>query len=262
MRRAIISGVWRLARAEGALLSFALIFVPYACFSRGVLPAIILALPIIPIAMCTFILNDINDIERDAINHPDRPLPSGSLSTGFAAALYLTLFATSLILVRALVAEGVQYVYLFGFLVAVNYATIVNHLPKLKTPYVAFASVIPFEIVNAAAGQRVVPYTFMAATFLFMLGREILMDIRDERGDGPTLAKALPANVSAAIAFGLQLTGITAMTALASAPTRIGSLVLIVGICGMTILLWRRGRQRLAINLMKAQMVLAIVLLT
>lgn len=257
----IIGSVWRLSRAEGALLAFALILVPYIINVGGFWPAIWLALPIIPIAMCTFILNDINDIERDSINHPHRPLPSGLLSIRVAALIYLILFIASLVLVRTMIGERVQYIYLLGFLIAINYATIVNHIPVLKNAYVAFACLIPFEIVNTAADRAVVPLAFMAGVFLFMLGREMLMDIRDTSGDGPTLVKMLPVTMAPVVAFALQLAGIVALATLATNLIRLSTLLPIIVLWLVTIAVWHAEHQRAAINLMKIQMVLAIGLL-
>ena len=95
MRRSLFGALWRLSRAEGCLLAFVLVLLPHYLSGGDLWPSVGLALPILPIATCTFILNDINDIERDAVNHPSRPLPSGTISVKYAAAFYTALFILS-----------------------------------------------------------------------------------------------------------------------------------------------------------------------
>src|SRR5215213_715526 len=86
----------RLTRADGSLLAFLLFFVPCYVHLRDPAHSIALALPIFLIISSTFILNNINDVERDRVNHPTRPLPSGLISLGFATLLYGILFLAAL----------------------------------------------------------------------------------------------------------------------------------------------------------------------
>jgi 4-hydroxybenzoate polyprenyltransferase len=261
MRRSLVAIIWKLSRAEGGFLAAALVFLPYYLHTHDVWESMVLALPIFPMTMCTFILNDINDIERDIVNHPDRPIPNGSISIGAAAGVYMLLFVLSLVLVAELIVPGVQYVYLLGFIVAINYGTIVNHIPRLKNFYVAFASLIPLAIVNAAGNRIMIPWTFSIAVFLFVLGKEMLMDVRDMAGDGPTLAKAFPLGFSR-VAFALQAAGIVALGLSARGALHVVAVAIIVGIFAAAVVYWRlEGHRRRLLNIMKLQMVLAVLLL-
>src|SRR4051812_22509263 len=96
------SPVWtfmRLSRMATCTFAFLVVFASYYAFSANFLESVQLAAPLLPIAMATFILNDINDFERDQINHPDRPLPSRSIAIQTAAAIYIFLFGLSIVLV-------------------------------------------------------------------------------------------------------------------------------------------------------------------
>src|SRR5687768_4747212 len=106
MSLSLISSVLRLSRASTCALAFALVFLPSYFHTRELWPSVALAIPIFSIAMCMFILNDINDVERDRINHPRRPLPVGSITIDTAAIVYLVLFSVSLALVRVLIETG------------------------------------------------------------------------------------------------------------------------------------------------------------
>jgi len=262
MSHSLITNVLKLSRASTCALAFALVFLPYYFHTRELWPSVALAIPIFSIAMCMFILNDINDIERDRINHPGRPIPAGAITVETAAIVYLMLFGVSLALVRVLIETSAHYVYLLGFLLAINYNTIVNNVPKLKTPYVAFTATIPVFIVNTAAGGAVIPISLAAAIFLFVLGREILMDLQDSPGDGLTLAKSFSIRAACIVAFALQAVAMLALGLHLSNPVRLISLALILLMFVFVLVRWKVAASRpFLINLMKLQLVAALVFL-
>jgi len=212
--------------------------------------------------MCMFILNDINDIERDRINHPKRPLPVGSITVETAAVVYLTLFSVSHALVWVLIETSVHYIYLLGFLLAINYNTVVDYLPRMKNVYVALTSLVPVIIVNTAASARLIPISIAVALFLFVFGREILMDLQDSSGDGLTLAKALPARTATTVAFVLQGVAILMLGFHLSNPIRIVSLALIFLLYLVILLRWGENASRqLLINLMKLELLASLAFL-
>ena len=262
MSHSLIAAILKLSRASTCALAFALVFLPYYFHTLELWPSVALAIPIFPIAMCMFILNDINDIERDRINHPRRPIPAGSITVETAAIVYLLLFGLSLALIRVLIETSAHYFYLLGFLLAINYNTIVNNLPKLKTPYVALTATIPVFIVNTAARTAVIPISIAAAIFLFVLGREILMDLQDAPGDGLTLAKSLSAKAASILAFALQAVAMLALGLHLSNPVRLIALSLILVMFVFVLVRWRIAASRqFLINFMKLQLVAALVFL-
>jgi len=262
MSHSLIASVLKLSRASTCALAFALVFLPSYFHTRELWPSVGLALPIFSIAMCMFILNDINDVERDLVNHPRRPIPAGLITIGAATIVYLVLFALSLLLVRVLIQPNVHYIYLIGFLLAINYNTIVDNLPKLKNLYVAFTVLVPVFIVNTAAESPVISISIAAALFLFVLGREILMDLQDSAGDGSTLAKSIPTTIANTAAFVLQAAAILVLGLHLSNPIRLLSLTLILFIFIFVLVRWKMAASRqFLINLMKIQLLAALTFL-
>jgi 4-hydroxybenzoate polyprenyltransferase len=262
MSHPLIHSVLRLSRVSTSALAFAMVFLPYYIRTRDLWSSLVLATPIFTIAMCMFILNDINDIERDRINHPRRPLPAGSISIETAAIIYLLLFGLSLALVRVLIESGVHFIYLVGFLLAINYNTIVNNVPKLKNPYVAFTATIPVFIVNSALGTPAISKSIAATVFLFVFGREMLMDVHDAPGDGQTLAKSLNSERAAVMAFVMQATAMILLGLHLTSAMRVISLGLISLLFVFILLRWKAAQARpFLINLMKLQLVAALAFL-
>jgi len=259
MGQALVPSLLKLSRAATSALVFAMVFVPYYVRTWDLWSSIVLATPIFTIAMCIFILNDINDVERDRINHPHRALPTGAISVKTAGIVYLLLFGISLILVRILIESGVHFVYLASFLLAINYNTIVNNLPKLKNPYVAFTTTVPLFIVNSALETATIPASVAIAMFLFVFGREMLMDVHDAPGDGETLAKWLTARRAAVIAFFLQAGAMVVLGLQLTSALRIISLSLILLLFAYILTRWTRPQARRSlIHLMKVQLVIAL----
>lgn len=252
-------GLLRLSRAATSALAFAMVFLPYYVRTRDLWSSVMVATPIFTIATCMFILNDMNDVERDRINHPRRPLPTGSVTVGTAAIIYLLLFGTSLILVRVLIERGVHFIYLAGLLLAINYNTVVNNLPKLKNPYVALTATVPVFIVNSALATPAIPASVAIAIFLFVFGREMLMDVHDAPGDGHTLAKSLTTGRAAIIAFTLQAMAMGVLGLHLTSSLRTISLGLILLLFAYSVARWKRPQARLfLIQVMKLQLIVAL----
>src|SRR5688572_25750894 len=87
------------------------------------------ATPLLFISMCTFIANDLNDRERDEINHPERPLPSGHVTPAFAATLYFGSLAAALFATRYWVREDIAFWYYLLIALSVSYGHVVDALP-------------------------------------------------------------------------------------------------------------------------------------
>ena len=251
----------RLGRTSSSALAFLTILVPAYVHTEEIWFSIGLAAPIFPMSMCTFILNDINDVERDCVNHPDRPLPARDISIFTAAVVYILLFVVSLTSVRALVPESTHYVYLVGFLLAVNYSTIVNNLPLLKNPYAAAATTTPILVVNSAIAPPPISLMIWLAVFLFIWGRELLMDVEDMAGDGLTWPKLTGRSRAGYLAGGLQGAAIVSLGIAADTLPRQISFMAILILAALAAHWWRKDCGRRSIKLMKAQLVLALVFL-
>jgi len=151
------------------------------------------------------VVNDIFDIEVDAVNAPDRPLVSGVVSV--RAAYILSVFLVVLGLAFS-VLEGV-----FAFVIAVVFALIAmiyNSKLKVYGVYgnilVALCVVAPFLYGMAIAGGiDLVVIAFSIMAFLVNVAREIVKDTMDIEGDLRRGVKTLPMKIgvkkSAYIAF-------------------------------------------------------------
>jgi 4-hydroxybenzoate polyprenyltransferase len=118
------------------------------------------------------------------------------------------LFVAALATTRLFIPVGVQYYFLLYFLLANNYNTVVNNIVSLKNPYAALCHALPILLVFEVCGSGSVPYLLTPSVFLFSLGREIMMDLRDVDGDGATLVKLVSSKVAQIIAFTLQSLGV------------------------------------------------------
>ncbi len=148
-------------------------------------------------------LNDVMDIEIDAINRPDRPLPSGQITLGSAK---LGVYATGLLSLFSLVGAGLiaasgdmglenwihaLAIWLIALLLLVNYETSKYPFLGLKDRglpgNMAISLAVGLVILFGAAGVSK-PFDNRAISvfiigFLYNLSREIVKDIEDMDGD-------------------------------------------------------------------------------
>jgi geranylgeranylglycerol-phosphate geranylgeranyltransferase len=210
--------------------------------------------------MCTFIINDLDDAEKDKTNHPERPLPSHRVSPSFVATIYYTCLAAAMVTIRLCVTSSdVALLYYFGLVMAINYRYVVSYLPLLKSLYVACASTLPVWIVKAyyPADGRLTGVA--VALLLFVLGREMCMDVRDRRGDAVTIMHDVNANNVVKAAFACQLAGLVVISL--QLTNLVGFLLLFVmaALVIFAIYAWFLQRRRiLATALMKVVMYIGL----
>ena len=92
--------IFRLTRVDSSVLGFLSLFVPIYARTNNLGLSFGRAIPLLFIWMCTFIGNDLDDLERDQINHPDRPLPKRLINLSVAALLYFLCLGMALFLTR------------------------------------------------------------------------------------------------------------------------------------------------------------------
>ncbi|MBZ5509193.1 MAG: UbiA family prenyltransferase [Acidobacteriia bacterium] len=173
----------RLIHLDSCITPFLAILIPVFLRSNDVALSFGRAMPILFIVVCTFIANDLADVEKDKVNHPNRPLPSGQITPTIAAILYFIALFSALFLIRHYIPESVAFWYYLLTAMSISYRYIVDCIPGLKAPYVAAtAAVLPLMIASwYPNGARL--YFVASATFLFIVGKEICLDIRDRPGD-------------------------------------------------------------------------------
>jgi geranylgeranylglycerol-phosphate geranylgeranyltransferase len=212
--------------------------------------------------MCTFISNDLSDIERDRINHPDRPLPSGYLAPSFVTVIYFTCLTLALFTTHRFVQTPISFLYylLLSFCISYNY--IVAHLPLFKATYVAGASSVPILILAAYYPTEKALYPIALALFAFMLGRELCKDILDRAGDPESILQRIPANHVAMFAFSSQAFALAILTVGIDDVYHLLDLICMTALFGLSYRLWFRQEQRVeAVGLMKLSLFLGLYFL-
>ena len=142
------------------------------------------------------VINDFFDAEIDAINRPDRPIPSGSVSRGAARGFAVTLFLAG-ILVSFFTNFLCIGITIFNALLLIAYAAKLKTTPLIGNIVVAYLSASIFLFGGALNGLdgliRIIPIA--AITFFAMLSRELLKDAEDVEGDRAGGADTVPIRI-------------------------------------------------------------------
>jgi geranylgeranylglycerol-phosphate geranylgeranyltransferase len=188
-------GYFRLVRPANAAIAFASVLgggiVTVRSWSVG-LPVFRGALAAALILGAGNALNDVFDAGIDAVNRPDRPVPSGSISSKGALALSIVLFAGGIGLAWTL-SSGARAIAVVNSVLLAAYARYSKRMPVAGNILVAAltASVFPFS--GAILGRVGTEIAVLAVSAFFaMLAREILKDIEDLPGDEKAGAATIP----------------------------------------------------------------------
>ncbi len=202
------AGFFTIIRPANAVMAGVASVVAYLVATGTLVPAAGLLLIVVTlITAAGNVINDYYDAEIDAVNRPDRPIPSGQVSRTaalwFAVLLFCAGIAASLFTNAICIAFAVA-----NSLLLVFYAARLKSLPVAGNVSVAYLSGSMFLFGGAFAGMdgliRLVPIAVM--TFLAMMARELLKDAEDVEGDKAGGASTLPIRIgvkkTATIAFG------------------------------------------------------------
>ena len=249
----ILRAILRLTRIDSSLLGFLAIFLPLLVRTTDAALSFRRAIPLLFICVCTFIANDLDDIDRDRVNHPERPLPSRHLTPTVAVILYFMFLAAALFSTRHFVPPDIAFLYYALIALTISYGYVVDCLPGFKTPYVAAATSIPVLIVATSYPGETRLYLVAASVFFLTMGREICMDIKDRPGDAHSfMQKFRPAPLAVA-AFSMQAIGMLLL--MLQARKKLGDVIdLLAMACllAMSGVYWFKfASYRLAIILMK-----------
>jgi geranylgeranylglycerol-phosphate geranylgeranyltransferase len=161
------------------------------------------------------VINDFFDAEIDAINRPDRPIPSGSVSRGAARGFAITLFLAG-ILVSFFTNPLCVGIAIFNVVLLIAYAAKLKSTPFIGNIVVAYLSASIFLFGGALNGfdGLVLIIPIAAITFFAMVSRELLKDAEDVEGDRAGGADTLPIRIG--IKKTSELALITAVLAVAA----------------------------------------------
>jgi geranylgeranylglycerol-phosphate geranylgeranyltransferase len=183
----------RLVRLNNVLVSFAGTIVG-GLVARGAgvaLPVsvyVALALAAASSAMVTGggnVLNDVLDVEGDRLNHPDRPLVTGTISMATARLLAIGLLVASVVAIVPIVI-ATPWV---GVIWAVAVGALLSYEFRFKATgiagnlLVAFLTAAVFLYGGAAAGAPLLLVPFALMAFGATLSREVIKDMEDVAGD-------------------------------------------------------------------------------
>ncbi|MCC7558850.1 MAG: UbiA family prenyltransferase [Methanobacterium sp.] len=136
-------------------------------------------------------INDYFDHKIDAINKPERPIPSGRISLKTALIYSLSLFLVGIILAFSIN-------FLLGMIAFLSSILMVFYARDLKTKClignlsISFLTGFCFVFGGIAVGQIMVSIYLGFYAFLMTMAREIVKDMEDMEGDREEGATTLP----------------------------------------------------------------------
>jgi geranylgeranylglycerol-phosphate geranylgeranyltransferase len=192
-----LAGFIAITRPVNSLVAGLAAIVAYLIDTGMVIPETLLLFFIVGlITAAGNVINDFFDAEIDAINRPDRPIPSGSVSRGAARGFAITLFLAG-ILVSFFTNPLCVGIAIFNAVLLIAYAAKLKSTPLIGNIVVAYLSASIFLFGGALNGfdglVRIIPIA--AITFFAMVSRELLKDAEDVEGDRAGGAVTLPIRI-------------------------------------------------------------------
>jgi len=139
--------------------------------------------------------NDYFDRDVDKIAHPERPIPSGTVTPYGAALVAVVLFAVSIALSFFVNLSSVLIV-VTSVLVMVGYERLLKAEGIAGNLAISWLTGALFLFGGAAVDRLELAWILAALAFLATLGREIIKDIQDIEGDKGT-RRTLPMRIGA-----------------------------------------------------------------
>lgn len=201
------AGLFRITRPANAFVAGLAAIVAYLIATGTIVPAALFLFVIVAlITAAGNVINDYYDAEIDAINRPDRPVPSGTVTKSTAKSFAITLFLAG-ILVSFFTNPICIAIALVNSVILMYYAAKLKSTPFFGNLAVAYLSASIFLFGGALAGVTGLYHMLPVAaiTLLAMLARELLKDAEDVEGDLAGGAQTLPirigVNATARLAF-------------------------------------------------------------
>ena len=187
-------GYLAITRPVNAVVSGLAAALGYLIATGTLVPAALILIPIvILITAAGNVINDYYDADIDAINRPQRPIPSGAVTRSSARSYAITLFLAGILL--SLFTNPVcSAITVFNSLLLIAYAGNLKRVPVYGNIAVSYLAASIFLFGGAFAGTeglaRNLPLA--AITFFAMMARELLKDAEDIEGDTAGGVRTLP----------------------------------------------------------------------
>ena len=161
-----------------------IVFLPLYLSENNFFISILKAIPFMFASMGGFALNDYFDFNRDAINKPFRAIPSGKLTRNHVKKISLLLLFIALMISYFFSDTLTEFVfYISAIFGVILYNLIVNKISLIKTLSAAIISSIPLFYIIVILNYHPTYLLLGLSTCIFLLGRELLMDVLDIKGD-------------------------------------------------------------------------------
>jgi len=188
------TGALELARPVNAVAAGALTFV--GAFVAGATPAD--TWPIGAAVTATVLataagnaINDYFDREIDAINQPDRPIPSGAISPRGALAVSALWFVLAVVFALTLPILAIA-IAVVNLLALISYTEVFKGTPGAGNALVAYLGGSTFLFGGAAVGDLGAAAVLFALAALATFTREVIKDVEDAEGDAAEGLTTLP----------------------------------------------------------------------
>jgi geranylgeranylglycerol-phosphate geranylgeranyltransferase len=192
-----LAGFLALTRPVNSIVAGLAAIVGYLIATGSLIPeTVFLFLIVALITAAGNTINDFFDAEIDAINRPDRPIPSGAVSRTSARGFAVTLFIAGILLsfFTNPICIGITIVNSF---ILIAYAAKLKRTPLFGNMAVAYLSASIFLFGGALSGWdgfiHIIPIA--AITFFAMLSRELFKDAEDVEGDRAGGADTVPLRI-------------------------------------------------------------------
>jgi geranylgeranylglycerol-phosphate geranylgeranyltransferase len=154
-------------------------------------------------------VNDYLDKESDKINHPERPIPSGKLRPDQVLFFSIFFFIISFILtifLSLMVGYSALLVVLIAFISQFAYEKKYKHEKVIGNIVIGTQTALALIFGGVIVGKTWITGILAIAVFLSIVGREIVKDIEDVKGDKD--------RVTLPMIIGVRKAGIVASTSI------------------------------------------------
>lgn len=175
----------KLFRPASVLAMNLFLFIPILIISHDIKYSLLQTLPFILMLAGEIAFNDCCDVEKDKVNKPQRPLVSGNISIFYAKITSICIIITSALLGFLVYHTSWQRIVCFLVVACILSVYNMKHpvIALLKTIVTALATIITLSFVYTYHSINSGGSFFLVSAFFFILGRELMMDIRDMDGD-------------------------------------------------------------------------------
>jgi len=178
-------------RPGNAIMAVIAIFLMAVISGQFTLEAFMAAVVVFLVTGAGNSINDYFDHKIDAINKPERPIPSGRISLKTALIYSISLFIVGIVLAFSIN-------FLLGMIAFLSSILMIFYARDLKTKClignlsISFLTGLCFVFGGIAVGQIMVSIYLGFYAFLMTMAREIVKDMEDMEGDREEGATTLP----------------------------------------------------------------------